>query len=423
MVVDNTLRYFVGDTVTGKIMADIPAVSPKFGLRLNDAGTVSASIRTFSKEALALDLQAITSPVKCFLGVSYGSQVIEAGPIWTRSYNAETGILELNAAGIWSVLDRRKAIPGAGLLPGAAVTRMAITLKNLTLGSIARELVRISLEDNPYGGQLQIELPPKLTGVNTRVYQGYDLGWVGDRLRQLTEVQNGPDIRFQPYFTNGDPSRISWRMVVGSDAQPLLSQIGEDWVWDASAMESGVTGLSVVEDATELAAKAWAPGSGQDANMLLRSALDTTLVDAGYPWTEVDSASKDIEDLTVLQGYANQTQADASRPWETWTLGVRADTDPKLGLYLPGDWAQIRTPEKHPIIRQATHRVRIMSIDGSDSATVKLGLAPIQVEDAGYAESITTTKPSDNLLFPGATTFPGDKTYPLGQKNDLSFLE
>lgn len=424
MVVEG-YRFFVGDMLTGDIVADLPAVSPKWGLRLNDAGTVSVSVRPFSKEGAALDLRTITSPVRAFLGVSYGGQVLEAGPIWSRKFDADSGVMELNAAGIWSILDRRKAVPGAGLVPGAAVTKMAIKFQNLALGSIARELVRITMTDNPYaGGGLPIVLPPLVSGTASRTYPGFDLGWVGERLRELTGVQNGPDIRFQPRFAGGNLSRIEWVMQTGSADDPLLHQTGDDWIWDASAQESGVTGLSVDEDATGLGAKAWVPGSGQDANMLLRTANDTTLVDAGYPWTEVDVASKQIEDLAVLQSYANQLVSEASRPWETWSLGVRADSSPLLGLYLPGDWAQIRTPADHPILREGTRRVRIMSVDGDGGPNVKLGLAPIMVSDGSdLGASITTTRPAPDLIYPDAGLFPSDTTYPLGNTNDLDSLE
>lgn len=417
-------RVFVGDIMTGRILADLPVTKQSWGVRLNDAGPVTATVRPFSEEAAALDLRTITEPVRSFLGVSFGDTVLEAGPIWSRKYDAKAGTLDLSAAGIWSILDRRKAVPGAGLVPGAAVPKMKITIANKSLGGIARELVRISLEDNPYvDADVPIILPPSESGSNTRVYQGYDLGWIGERLRQLTQVQDGPDIRFRPRFADGGASRVEWVMEVGTAAKPLLTQAGADWIWDASVSASGVTGLSVDEDAQTIAAKAWVPGSGQDANMLVRSTVNTTLVDAGYPWTEVDVASKDVEDPNILQGYANQLQAESLRPWETWDLSVRADADPFLGAYLPGDWAVIHTPEDHPILRRQSRRVRIMAVDGDGDASVKLALAPILGTEDALGESITISKPSADLLYPGAGTFPSATTYPLGNENALTYME
>lgn len=423
MVVNDGLRYFVGDVLTGQILADLPTSDDKFGIRLNDAGTISATVPAYTREAQALDLRNVTAPVRCFLGASYGEHVLECGPIWARDFDADTGDLDLSAAGIWSILDRRKAVPGAGLVPGAAVTKLAIKIGARALGSIARELVRVSLEDNPYGGELPIVLPPFAAGAHVRNYYGYELGWVGERLRQLTGVQGGPDIRLQPRFRAGDENWIEWVMQTGTDTRPLLSQTGDDWVWDAAAGESGVATLSVSEDATALAAKAWVPGSGQDVKMKLASALDTSLVDQGYPWTEVDVASKDEESVAVLQSAANRLLDDSLSPWETWSLTVRADTDPALGEYLPGHWAVIHVPVNHPILPDGPRRVRILSVDGGSDGKVRLGLGPVQTAGDGTGESITTTRPSPDLLYPAPNLYPSETLYPLGEQSEFTELD
>ena len=114
--------------------------------------------------------------------------------------------------------------------------------------------------------------------------------------------------------------------------------------------------------------------------MKVGSYADRTLLDAGYPYLEVEESANNEEDQTTLDRLARRLQADSSRPWDQWTLNVRSDQYPELGSYLPGDWALVNPPEGHPIIPASTGkvRVRILAVDADGSTNVKLSVAPIQ---------------------------------------------
>ncbi|ALV45835.1 hypothetical protein MB46_10420 [Arthrobacter alpinus] len=378
MVVDNGFRLFVGNTVTGLITADIPASATSWGQRLNDAGAIDCTIPIRSKEVARLGIRAATAPLHQFMGISYGDTILEAGPIWKRAYEPDKETLKVTAGGLWSILDTIKALNWVALAAGTSPTQVTLDVVGKTLGSIARELVRISIQTNPNNPGLPIVLPDILAGINERHESGYTLPWLGQLLKNLTAVQRGPDIRFRPRFRADDARYVEWVMETGTDLSPLLTQSGPDWVWDGSVERSGVVGFGVVEDASNMAARAWQPGAGSEQNMKLKWAQDTTLIDtAGYPWTEVDVASKDVEDLNLLQGYANAGMAAAKYPVEQWSVSVRANLKPLLGTYLPGDWAKLIIPDSHPILDPGDVRVRMMAIDGDHTETVKISLAPI----------------------------------------------
>ena len=376
MVVTPAFRVFLCNTVTGKITTDLPGVSARWSMKLNDAGTVSVTLKPRAEEFAKLNIRGNTTPLMQSVGVAYGPHILECGPIWDRPYKG--GTMDLPASGLWSIFDHRKAVSGAML--AATGPEVAKSKLNLTgsLGDIARELVRISVEDNPYGGGLNIVLPPVQGGTHERTYHGYDLAWIGDRLRELTGVQNGPDIRFRPRFNGADPTVVEWVLETGTEDQPLLQQAGSDWVWDGTAEQSGVVDFDHDGDATQMAAKSWAPGSGQEREMKLAAAVDESLIEQGYPWVEIDDAAKDVEDEAVLQGYADRRLDEAQAPWETISIRVRADAEPLLGQYRPGDWARIIIPEDHPTLDPGAVRVRIMGIDGDTTNTVSLTLAPVQ---------------------------------------------
>ncbi|YP_010678201.1 minor tail protein [Arthrobacter phage Reedo] len=392
MVVEG-FQVFLANTVTGKVTSFIPPSKVSWGMRLNGAGPVQATLKLTSKELQNLDVRMATMVLRQSLGISYNGTILECGPIWEQDYDAETEELALTASGLWSIFDTRKALPGNA--PGAALTssdtptkkptEAVLSLKNLSLGSIARELVRVSIQDNPFtrpdgtnAGALNIVLPPSVAGTNERNYMGYDLGYIGERLKQLTEVQDGPDIRFRPRFKEDDRTVVEWLLETGTAEAPLLQQTGPDWIWDTSVANSGVVKLGVKRSAAGMAARAWVPGNGQERNMKLGWSTDLSLVDAGFPWTETDVASKDVENQTVLQAAADRLLADSLAPWDEWNLQVHAEQAPRLGAYQPGEWAQVIVGPGHPMIPADTYRVRIMAVDGDHSETVKLTVAPIQ---------------------------------------------
>ncbi|AOZ65122.1 minor tail protein [Arthrobacter phage Greenhouse] len=382
MVVDDSFRVFVGDVRTGRVNATIPTSSFKWGIRLNAAGPINATIQTASEEAKFLDLRNLTLTKKQFLGVAYNDTILECGPIWKRGFNPRTYQLTLQAQGLWSIFDRRKNVPGAALRAIGDPARVEPALAKYKvqgkhLGSIAREIVRRSIQDNPYGGDLPVSLPADIAGTHEREYFGYNLGWIGDDLRELTGVQGGPDLRFRPRFKAGDPSRVEWVLEHGT--VDILQQVGPDWRWDASVEKTPVAEYGVDQDGSEMADFAWAPGSGQEEAMPVRTARNLKLLNAGYPWTETENGNSQEENPVVLQGLANRTISDRVLPWDGWSMVVKANGNPKLGSYLPGDWAKVRTPNNHPILppnRDA--KVRLLSIDGDHTNNVSMGVAPIQ---------------------------------------------
>ncbi len=383
-------KAFLLDTKTGKINARVSVTTKKFGIKLNDAGTLSVGIPALAREHANLNWRNLTEEKKQSLGISYNRQILECGPIWGTDYNAETGTLNVNAAGLWSILDKRKNLNWTQLLAGTPAPKTSIVLNNKSMLSIARELVRISTVDNPDGG-LNIVLPADVAGTSSYTYSGFNLTWLGDDLRKLTTAEQGPDIRFMPRFNAVNPNVVEWVMQAGTPTQPLLLQSGADWRWDGTVPQSSVVGFSSKKDGTGMADRAWVPGSGQEANMLISTAKTSTMTALGAPYTEVDSQSKTVDVQATLDGNARRTLADASSPLLTFSMTVRADAAPFLGEYWPGDMATVKIPRNHPHLTPGPMRVRIMAIDGDDTQNVKVTCAPLLAGLSGgaYADRIT----------------------------------
>lgn len=423
VVAEGSFRVFTAETVTGKILADLPVDSHKWGVRLNDGGPLSCVVDCYTEEAQAMDIRNVTGQWRTCLGISYNGVVLEAGPIIDRSFNAETGKLDLTAKGLWSIFDRRKMIMGGELHQNNPYPQKSVWVMGPTsLRTIAREIVRVSIQDNPYinsyglnAGYLPIILPSSVAGSENRTYHGYELVWMGAELRKYTQLSGGPDIRFVPRFKPGAPTYIEWVMETGTPSVPLLKGTGDPWKWDGTRDDSGVTGLSTVEDGSGMAVRSWTPGQGQENDMPLAKATNLDLLNAGGPWLEGDSAAKLEEESNILQSIANRAAADSRAPMNTISLSVRADFWPYLGNYMPGDMARVVVPPGHPTLNPGPIDVRIMAVDGTDGDTVSLTLSPVIGSLAGspWAESMTTSVevpaiyPSDTL-YPSFHLFPSD---------------
>jgi hypothetical protein len=385
-------RIFFCDTKTGLVNGRVAVTSKKWTLKLNDAGSVSVDVPALAASMKKINLQSLTAEKKQCLGISYNGTILECGPIWGSAFDAENGNLTLTGAGLWTMFDRRKNLNWAQVNAGTPAQKSKITITNKTLGSVARELVRISIQDNPAGG-LNIVLPADVAGTSSYTYNGFNMSWLGDDLRKLTTDELGPDIRIIPRFNGVDPNIVEWVMTTGTPAQPLLFQSGDDFLWDGTVPNSSVVGFSSKKDGTTMADRAWVPGSGQEQNMLMSTAVTTALTAQGMPYSEVDTAAKTTETQATLDGTARRLLQDNGSPILTFSITVRADRAPLLGTYWPGDFATVKIPRGHPHLAPGAVRVRIMAIDGDDTENVKVTVAPLLAGLSGgaYADRITLT--------------------------------
>lgn len=370
-----TVEFWVGELTTGKKLAVIPSLdSSSWETTLNNAGPVDVTVPLRAVPwQRPRDFLSYLEPGRCYIAaVTTGTRrVLEAGPIWKGRFIDRDGRLRVGGSGMWSLFDHRKIInPAWEANPTSRVQDSKAEYINRSLQQIAIDVVSDSLARQ--GGSLPIVLPASApAGTNARTYFGYEVKDLGEALRELTQVEDGPELAFEPRV-RADGLGIEWVMRVG---EPLVAQPGAFWRWDRGAARGDLRDLDVEVDATGLGQRAWAVGSGMETEQVIGSAADLTPLGRGYPLLEVRSEHPTVLTQTTINAHAGAGRDRARRPWRTYRIDV-STTNPDLGAYRPGDWASLVIPRDHEYEPPGTRTCRILAISGGIGQRVTVTMAP-----------------------------------------------
>lgn len=392
------LRFVLGEQITGRHLIELPAVSGSWSQTLGGAGALSCVIDLRTQEARGHSLALAARGPRAFLAAIDGDTILQAGPIWKDTYDHDAGTVTLNATGLRTLFEHRTILPPTAA--NTAVTTWTVPAENdpsktvpnpaltttLTgsLGQIVKDLIQQATSWP--GGALPIVFPANESGNHARTYPCTDFKQVAEAIGQIADVIDGVEARFLPRFTTGKLG-IEWVLQVGTTTAPLLVGVAEPH-WDLSVPESPLSGVSVSRDYTKLASVSWATGGRSGDNVLVSRAMDTRLTDWGYPLLEVlDTSHSSVNEQATLDGYAAERALRSATPAEQWSFGVEAHpvdragipVGAQLGSYQAGDFCRV-TVRDNPWLPVATHRLRILGLDGDMSPQVQVSCTP-EVEE------------------------------------------
>lgn len=368
------MRVRICDLKSGRRILDLPYLKASWTSEINTAESVSATVDLNDPRIRRLGLYNATWPGRTALIVE-DEHLTVGGPLWKRAYDRDAGTLELTARGMWSYFDHRTLLPVMTDYDrltnpdGSADTRYDTNLNNLSYETIAKRWIQQSMRWT--GGGMPIVFQDDADGTFQRNTKGAELKLIGDLLTDLTGVENGPDIRFQPR-RQADGLGYEWMLMCGHPriTSPTVTK------WDMSVTRSPVTDLTVEDDASNLASITWRTGGAAAEKAIIERGVDHTLTDRGFPLYErVTSLSSSVINDDVALDHALEDLRTSAMPERTWSFNVKRDH--RLGIYDAGYPAMIKTRNDPWGIPDGWHPMRIMSLAGasdSDDIQVRTGV-------------------------------------------------
>lgn len=379
--------YIIGDLLTGKRWQFLPALAGTWSEGVNDAGDLSCTVSLRNPAVRRLDLYSSAAVGKAFLAAVEGDTILQAGPIWDHDYDRDAGKLTLRAAGLLSYFDHRLVLPVLeGRLPSDSTTDTRFmpaapsdpdypwpTDTRSSWQGIIVQLFEQALSWP--SGEVPLTLPAVIPGDRQRAYVGAELASVAERIRELTQLENGPEVRLTPQWLP-DRTGISWVAEIGTPEQPLLFSTLARAFYIGNA-KSSVRGLRVNINGTRMATDAYASGGRSIGKALVSVSTNEALLDAGYPVLQaVDSSRQTVQDLETLQSYSDEMVRRGAWPTSGWSFSHDTTVRPYLASFRAGDFADARVIDDL-YLPKGTTPMRILRRSGDLARqSVSLTLSP-----------------------------------------------
>jgi hypothetical protein len=375
---------WLADLRTNLITAEIPLDGPRVSKKLNASGTCSGTWN-LSSTWKGGDPYGLTRPARTAMYLLRDGRPWWGGILWTSRYDSDTGKIDLGASDWWSYFDHRKILPILPAEPDTAyIAKQSVLYTRQDQNTIARNLV--SLAQSHTGGNLGVTFDDGLSGeLRDRTYYGYELGELGEALRNLSNVEDGPDILFDvapDLDAHGRPVRI---MRLGT---PHLGQQGSPHVFEYGGNLLSYTWPS---DGTRMMTRAFAVGSGSEVGQMIAVTENSPIYDDGWPLLEGDNGYNTVSEAGTLQDHADADQYAARLPVITPTLEIRGDgratqsgpvVGPVIGDFGPGDDGRvIITDQFFSQGLDTTMRIVSIDVDPGQGSTEKVTLTMNPVLD------------------------------------------
>lgn len=363
-------RYIVADLITGQVLAELPLRGVSFGITLNDAGEFQGQLVLGDPRIAVHDPEFVTRPAHTVVYVERDGVLVWGGIIWTSKYSSADRAIDIGAADFLSYFDHRRVLPKDFDPSVGNLSPINVTYTDTDQAEIARGLIATA-QAHPRGTVGVQSDPLVVSGFRRTVnYPGRELKTVGDALRELSNLENGPDFVFDvAYDDRGDVVR---RLRVGT---PELGQSGTPLVWEYGG---NLIEYAWPRDGSSMATRVFALGDEDDAGQLVGIAQSTT---PGRPLLEAELSLVHLADATLLRSQARSALAAAADPVVLPELTVRGDLDPVLGSYQVGDHALIVVRDEF-FPKGTQFQVRVVAIEvtpGDDAGEeqVRLTVSPI----------------------------------------------
>lgn len=370
------VNCYVFETLSGALVQEVEPSDLQWSENANQAETVDVTFDLNSVTEGSRDWRNTGTPWKHSIAVDVNGRLL-GGPIMPHDFDDAGGTLKVTARGIRIVFSRRSILPLAALTQPLTLPNdqpdesLNSTWSGFDLGTIAKKIGQQACSWP--GSGFPVVWPDDRAGGHLRTYAAIDKKNVDDAWTDLSQVENGPDIRFRLEWDG--PDRFRWMFETGTEQQPRL-QGADVFAWEVGQG----SGLKVGSNPSRMGSLSWSQGGRSDDTTLIRSLYDPALIDAGFPLLELDSdASSNTVLPETLDSWNAETLRTARKPWEFWSFNIRADQSPLPFEYGPGSLIDVIVTKDSPVageyVPPGTYRRRIAGLSGaiSDWITITCG--------------------------------------------------
>lgn len=361
---------------------------PAFERKLNSKGSLTVPVFVDSQHNKVVDLREFTQSAKYSWALAYGTNIAQAGPVWSHTFDDASRKLTVTCGGIFSLFSRRVVRTPDHTVPDWPPTTAAndVSYEDFTFKQIMMWLVfnntfgRLGVSGNVQGSSVPIDFPGLSSakgGGSYRTYYAYDLATVEQRVLELSQLLTGPEFDFRPFFAQSE-NQVRWAFDVGN---PRLGLTYGTTVWDYGSMMETIDVDS--NGATAPISRVWVKGAGQERDLRTGYHFDLSPTNSGFPLLDyVDTQHTSAEVESTLHSWAWSTLQSFQKPLETWSCSVRIDRDDELGfaplLASPLGNEVTISVDAHPWVPNGMYQRRIIgfSNDGNNFGTVQVEFAP-----------------------------------------------
>lgn len=326
---DIVLRAYSGRT--GKQIGRLDYSSLSWADSLNDEGSLS------SKISGDVDAPALLPPYKTVLCASSGKRIFHAGYVTHLSFDRSAMTWSLDCGGGITVLDKRLVL-NKGLMSSWSDGYVVVDEENpsgdwpLKLTGSYSDIVRGLILETCAWGELPFTVSDWQDGGHERNYNSYDLATVADRIREISQLADGPEIRFDPVI-NGSNLKFVQRT-----AEEIIDH---KWKWNTLLPDCPVSFDDEDDDGELLCSQCFATGGREKDSLLVSSSRSESLITDGWPLLQMaNTQHSDVSELQTLKSYSDATVSQGDKSQRVY--GLKADISLDIRV---GDWAEIRTEQ------------------------------------------------------------------------------
>lgn len=348
------LRVHAYDGVTGQHLFRLPYTSAKWSDSLNDAGSLTVDV-DYSRDAVSEGLRSRLPLWRTILALQDRQEIKHAGYLIGRTWDAKNRKLSLTCGGGMTILQRRLVLDhrlATQWRDSEIISdeKHPPNLMMLHIQGTYPDIIRGLVAETMQWGALPITLPPYQGGSYYRNYYAWDMAAVSDRIMDITQLQYGADVRFDPYLQADGSLRFR-----------LVSKRGirdHDWRWDTRLPRVRVIPVSEDVSGADMTTQVYATGGkGEDKTVMVRRFITPP---GGLLMQSADTSHTTDSDMRSLQGYA---RAGLSRhAWPDQALRLQVGEEYQVHV---GDWADLRIADDY-FGDQMLH-LTITGVDGDTS--------------------------------------------------------